>query len=256
MSPIISRVGFSFGFGRRRNVGPSGPFAFSATGGNINYSDPQYSFFIFTSPGTFTVTKNTNESTAQVFLVAGGGGGGGGGDGREATQCGAGGVVFARIPAPNITPGSYPVSVGGGGAPGAPRPVNSVQGVDSTFVYPANTLTAKGGGRGADWDANPSASPGGSGGGYDTSGYSPYTAGTGIQPTQNPGNPHVLGQFGNPGGGIVGGKAGPGAIAFYTPGNDFGPTLSAVYPGYSYGNTGYGAPGSTGIVIIRTKLST
>ena len=263
MAPLFT--GSKLGFGRVDAPSGAAVSKFSATGGNLNYSDPQYSFFIFTSPGTLTVTENTNQSTAEVFVVAGGGGGGGGGDERNPTGGGAGGVVFASIPAPNITPGTYSVQVGGGGGGGSPRGTNSTQGQNSTFAY-SSTITSAGGGRGADWDQNPQASPGGSGGGYDPSPYSPKSAGVGIQPSQNPGNPHIISQFGTPGGATWGGAAGPGAVPFYTPGSDFGPTLNAVFPGQSYGlsqgsggygcGCGLGSDGSSGIVIVRTKKST
>jgi len=261
----VTRGVGGFGFGRSAAAAAPQP-KFSATGGNLNYSDPQYSFFIFTSNGTFIVTENTNQSTAEVFVVAGGGGGGGGGDGRNATSGGAGGVVFASIPAPNIIPGTYQVVVGAQGGGGSARSINSTQGGNSSFEYPVSTITAAGGGRGADWDRNPTASPGGSGGGYDSSGYSPYAVGQGIQPSQNPGNPHIIAQFGTPGGAGSGGSAGPGALPHYTPGSDFGPTVGAVYPGQLYGmgpgGSGWGhsgppgSDGGSGIVIVRTKKST
>jgi hypothetical protein len=262
MAPIFTGSKFGFGGGAGDVVVP-----FSATGGTI-YSDPQYSFYVFTSPGTFSVTSGN--STTDVFLVAGGGGGGTGGDERNPTGGGAGGVVFATIPAPNINAGSYPIVVGPGGTGSItpagsnwPGPAN-FSGNPSTFVYGATTITALGGGRGASWRTNGSASPGGSGGGYDPSPYSPNTGGTGNQPTQNPGNPHVLHQWGSPGGGTYGGAAGPGFAPYYAPGSNFGQTLDAVFPA-TYGRTagagGYGAgsglalPGNAGIVIVRTVKS-
>lgn len=268
MAPIFT--GRAFGFGRVDAAGAATIPQFSATGGNLNYSDPQYSFYIFTSPGTFTVTENTKQSTAEVFVVAGGGGGGTGGDLRNPTGGGAGGIAFASIPAPNITAGSYPVEVGvlgsgSGPPPAAPGPLN-YPGGNSTFSYGATTITAIGGGAGTSWRERGSAAPGGSGGGYDPSPYTPNVGGTGIQPSQNSGNPHIIAQFGNPGGGTWGGAAGPGSIPFYTPGPSFGPTVNAVYPGQSYGlnqgsggwgcGGGAGTSGTGGIVIIRTLKST
>lgn len=267
MAPIFTGNKFGFGGGG----GEIGPIPFSATGGTI-YSDPQYSFYVFTSPGTFSVTSGS--SITDVFLVAGGGGGGTGGDERNPTGGGAGGVVFATIPAPNINAGSYPVTVGpGGGGSITPAGANSpgpanFSGTPSTFVYGATTITALGGGRGASWRTDGQASPGGSGGGYDPSPYTPNVGGTGDQPTANPGNPHVLQQWGNPGGGTWGGSGNPGNTSVSVPpatNPDFMPTLNAVFPatyGRAQGAGGYGGgsglalPGGIGIVIVRTKKST
>ena len=70
MSPIISRAGFSFGFGRRRG-GASGP-SFSATGGTVTTAAGK-TIHTFTGSGTFTVTSGSG--TVDYLVVAGGGGG-------------------------------------------------------------------------------------------------------------------------------------------------------------------------------------
>ena len=83
-------TGLKFGFGS----GPSGSgvAAFSASGGDSEYTYNGYKIHKFTQNGTFTVASGT--ATGKLFMVAGGGGGGGnhGGGG------GAGGVVVSDVP--------------------------------------------------------------------------------------------------------------------------------------------------------------
>ena len=188
MSPILSRAGFSLGFGRRRG-GASGP-SFSATGGNqtpANGLAPGngYKYHTFTSPGTFTVSSGSD--TVEILAVGGGGGGvtlGGGG--------GAGGLVYAPS-YPVLSNVSFTIVVGGGGAGGTSGPRVSGQGTPTTLTGPV-TITADGGGR-AEMQAG--GFPGGSGGGGTNPPSGPF--GTATQPTANPGIVGLL-QYGNPGG--------------------------------------------------------
>ena len=156
----------------------------SATGGCITTCG-NYKVHTFLAPGTFTVSCAGNcagSNSVSYVVVAGGGGGGGdqtngyGGGGGA-----AGGYREGRTPqcsswtvsplgcttGPNnglpvsASPGSYPITVGGGGALGA-SPGSSgsglfgTSGVDSTF----STITSAGGGGGA----GPPNSPAGAGG--------------------------------------------------------------------------------------------
>ena len=196
MSPILSRAGFSLGFGRRRGGGggsiPISPI--TATGGTATPSG-SFTVHTFTSPGTFTVTSGNDY--IQYLVIAGGGGGGGYGGGVYGAGGGAGGyrtnvpgqTSGGNSPAESvstiITPGLYPVSVGPGGAsetngspshfgPGTPFPVESIGG-----GY---------GGRGSN------GSGGGSGGGAGWPGGSFPTGGSGTS-----------------GQGFVGGRSSPGS---------------------------------------------
>lgn len=121
-----------------------------------------YIYHTFIGPGSFIVSGSS--ATVEVFVVGGGGGGGSDGSGAGGGGGGAGGLVYATsVP---LSVGSYPVTVGLGGAV-------STNGNDSTF----HTLfTAKGGGAGRAYAIG--SNPGGSGGGSGAR----SSAGTAIQP--------------------------------------------------------------------------
>ena len=209
MSPIISRAGFSFGFGRRR--GGAAPSGFSATGGNIDALAPGngYKYHTFTGPGTFTVSSGGN---VEVLIVGAGGGtlshpaccvGHGGG--------GAGGLLYGSIP---ISAGPYSVTIGQG-SPGA-------AGGDTIF----NSLTAFGGGSGGYYNGGAvPATSGGSGGGAGFQSGNP----TGSPATQTPSG--ALTGYGNRGGNAStgggqltnGGGGGAGGAGNDSPGGASGP---------------------------------
>ena len=198
MSPILSRAGFSLGFGRRRNVGGGGP-AFSATGGNqtpANGLAPGngYKYHTFTSPGTFTVSSGSN--TVELLVVAGGGGGGDGGGGNGGGG-GAGGVRF--YPSLTASPGPYSITVGSGGNAAPQYDIPGTAGTPST----AFGKTANGGGHSN--YAYSSLKNGGSGA---ATGYS-VPAGTGNAGGNDPlANPVSEGNSGGPAGGGGAGDAG------------------------------------------------
>lgn len=134
-----------------------------ATGGTIIDGGDGYIYHIFTGNGTFAVNRPPAAIDSVDYLIVAGGGGhgssqpfGGGG--------GGGGFVFGNIGVSNA-PGSYPITVGGGGpnSPLTPAP-SGRNGSPST----AFGLTAAGGGGGA--QAGPpvalaTGASGGSGGG-------------------------------------------------------------------------------------------
>ena len=105
-------------FNSNLNAGTIGPNqsagpAVEASGGNIDGLEPGngYKYFVFTSPGTFTLSAVDDAGTDFDFLVVGGGGGGGV---QHAAGGGAGGVLHGEgIP---LAVGSYTVTCGGGGA--------------------------------------------------------------------------------------------------------------------------------------------
>ncbi|MGV2391123.1 MAG UNVERIFIED_CONTAM: hypothetical protein LVR29_32045 [Microcystis novacekii LVE1205-3] len=96
-----------------------------ATGGLISYYGGK-TIHTFLSLGTFTVT-NPSLTSVDYLVVAGGGaggsdtagnGGGGGAGGLRSTVAatGGGGSVESALPV-STSPGSYTVTIGGGGAP-------------------------------------------------------------------------------------------------------------------------------------------
>lgn len=201
MAPLLSRASQSFGFGRKKVSGGGG---ISVTGGDVaNALDPGngYLYHTFASSGALVVESGT--ITAQVLVVAGGGGGGGG---YYTGGAGAGGVVYgSSIP---LSPGTYPIVVGSGGA-GAPFATLAGNGGPSQF----NSVTAIGGGGGGSGPPGPVGSAGGSSGG---SGYYSGPPG-GLTPQPVPVSYTAYGNnstpwdpgIGNGGGGAGGGRPGP-----------------------------------------------
>ena len=107
-----------------------------ASGGNNTYTFNGYTVHAFTSDGTFTVTKG---GEVEVLLV--GGGGSGGND--NAAGGVAGGLIFKTI---TVTPGAYPIDIGGGGGVVG----NEAQGQDGqdTTGFGQTALGGGGGGGG------------------------------------------------------------------------------------------------------------
>jgi len=172
---------------------------FSATGGSTS-TVSGYKYHTFTSSGAFVV------SSGQVSidsLVVAGGGGGSGGSGNSGGLHGGGGGAGGMIASANviISPGTYPVTIGAGGACNA-------NGDNSVF----NGNTAIGGGKGASEGSGPTraAGNGGSGGG------ATYNAsfGTGTAGQGNPG-----GQGAGGGNYATGGGGGAGAVGGSAPNN-------------------------------------
>ena len=148
-----------------------GPSGIDATGGTKTQSG-LYNIHTFTSPGTFVVISAPGTANIQYLVIGGGAGGsqGGGGAGGMRTNVpgenpgGPGGSTEAAYP---LTAGTYPVTVGNGGAGGCPNNGAGVAGEDSSFnttnVNSKGTITSTGGGYGGKLDTN--GGPGGSGGG-------------------------------------------------------------------------------------------
>lgn len=166
---------------------------FSAEGGTISTysaSGVTYKVHIFTSSGNFIVTSGT--ASVDYLVIAGGGGGGcdraGGG--------GAGGYVAGTT---TISPGTYSVTVGAGGAGATGDTQRGVNGSNSVF---GTLVTAIGGGGGGS-ENNPVGVAGGSGGGGSYTGSAAGGAGTAGQ-----GNPGGTAQAGFPRAPAGGGGAG------------------------------------------------
>lgn len=161
-----------------------------ASGGTV-ITTPTRKIHVFTSPGTFTVNYAFPTSTIDYMVVAGGGAGGRPNLGvGAAAGGGAGGYRTGTGFSVNASPGSYPITVGGGGS------IPSSNGSPSTF----STITSTGGGAGSRVTSIfltfSTAGSGGSGGG---SFFTP-TLGSGNTPPVTPpqGNPGGVGAFAGP----------------------------------------------------------
>ncbi len=214
------------------------PEKVTASGGNLVDAAARgngYTYHTFSSPGNFTVTAGRGSlGIIEVLVVAGGGSGSGT---NVSGGAGAGGVVLAT--GYEVTPGTYPVSVGGGGAAPAfsgPNPTRSGNpGNDSYFGPSGARLTAKGGaGSGNSYIGGVAAKSGGcgAGGGWYTTGW-PLGSSTEATPgpsTQgdetHPGAPGTITNYGNaggqgggfnPNGGIGGGGGGAGSVGDSNP---------------------------------------
>jgi hypothetical protein len=202
------------------------------TSGSVNtFTLGGYNVIEFTGNGTLTVTQ---PGLVDILLVAGGGGAGGNDD---AGGGGAGGVVFRKnFP---VTPQSYSIVVGNGGAV-------ETNGEDTT----AFGLTAIGGGSGGR-NTGPAPSSGGSGGGgwWDSVGAAalqPSSASGGYGNQGGEGDRATVSYEGAGGGGAggpgvnsrtsFGGQAAPGGFGLY-----FGD-----YFGTSVGEDGWFASGGSG----------
>ena len=214
-------------FVQESNVGNLVPTYISATGGTITTSG-DYKIHTFTGDGTFTVSSVGNSegggSGVSYMVIAGGGSGGSGGSSVTGGGGGAGGFREGKnsgdpysaspLNAPagltvSASPGSYPISVGGG-APAASSGGDNAGNVGSTSTF--STITSAGGGGGG---ANAACgSAGGSGGGGKESDGVGHAGNTPpVSPPQgNPGgNGSEPGNFSGGGGGAggPGGTGGP-----------------------------------------------
>lgn len=232
----------------------------SASGGNSVTSDALYYYHTFTSNGTFTVTGATG--IICDYLVVAGGGGGGGGESQNGYGGGGGGGGaggYLSVQSALVTPNSYPIVIGGGGAGGASGNTNTSQNGANGSNTTAFGLTAVGGGYGGgdDTDQAGDGGSGGGGGGDSPVGY------VGASNAANQGNPGAIGPTTNRSGGGGGGAASSGQSAqsgnraghggsgrvwlngtAYAGGGGAGPggTEQASYPGY--GGMGGGGTGS------------
>ena len=176
----------------------------SATGGTT-VTDGAYTYHVFVANGNFVVSEGPGTIEALVI------GGGGAARGDWPGGGGAGGVAHAQ--SWPMTPGTYPVVIGAGGAasPISSGDGSANKGADTTF----NGITGLGGGAGTQ-DAYQSPLPfnsaylsGGSGGGNGDEPVGPTTAaGTGTQPTQ-PNHSGLVTNYGNPGFAPAGGNTWP-----------------------------------------------
>ena len=185
---------------------PSTPPPLSASGGT-EIVDGSYTYHVFVSNGNFVASSGSGDVEAIII------GGGGAARGDWPGGGGAGGVAHAENWP--MTPGTYPVVIGDGGAasPISSGDGSANKGSDTTF----NGITGLGGGAGTQ-DAYQSPLPfnntylsGGSGGGNGDEPGGPTTAaGTGTQPTE-PTHSGLVTNYGNPGYTPAGGNTWPAA---------------------------------------------
>ena len=160
----------------------------TATGGTITTVDTDYKVHTFTGDGTFCVSSGAGPFAIVDYMVIGGGGGGGswtgGGGGaggfREAKTGNNGchtASPLATCVGIQMSPGAYPVTVGGGGSSGS-------SGSDSIF----STITSAGGGHGQSFSTGGSGGSGGGSGGGSPTGPNPggYSGGSGNTPPVSP----------------------------------------------------------------------
>ena len=219
------------------------PTFINATGGTITTCG-DYKIHTFTSSGCFAIASAPTpaNNTVSYVVVAGGGGGGqyqagggGGGGFREGKNSPDPYSPVSPLDAGSGLPvgaGTYPVSVGAGGASGLTPAQNDNSGANSVF----STITSAGGGNG------------GAGGGPEPFGYASAGGsggGGGEQRCGNAGNtPPVSPPQGQPGGNSTGtaGAGGGGASA-----------LGSNAPSTGGGSGGAGTPTSiTGSEIVRS----
>ena len=182
-----------------------GTATWTATHGGLTY---RYHAF----PGSANFTVSSGISTAEALVVAGGGGGGAG---RDSGGGGAGGL--RTITSATLTPGTYPIVVGSGGAGGPYWPGWSLGnahasaqrgGTSSAFGFDS---TGGGGRQGP--SGPPNTAPGGSGAGANFTG-APGNAGNTPPVSPPQGNPGGNGAYQYPGpepGFVSGGGGGAGA---------------------------------------------
>ena len=225
-------------------VSPVPPPVGSATGGDINGQAPGngYKYHTYTTTGASTfVVSGGDLQNCQIFVV------GGGGSGGRADAGGGGGGGIAYATGKTLTAGTYPVTVGAGGA-GIPPSSGERRGNDggnSSFVTPGYTITGNGGGAGGGYPGQ-NGNPGGSGGG--NRGHNGNTV-PASQPTANPGIPNLT-NYGNPGGGAGGSFGGGGGGALSAGGSGNGPNTTG-----GNGGAGRAFPAFAGPIIGVPSLN-
>ena len=203
------------------------------TGGTITYTATS-TIHTFTTSSTLVCTKS---GTARVLVVGGGGAGG------SYTGGGGGGGGVTSTDSYLLTPQTYTVNVGAGGAAGNYNTVAPSPGATSTF----GTLSAYGGGRGSigggadNWAATAGGSGGGGGSRTGKTSGAAGTTGMGFAGGDSAGESGNYGSGGGGGAGQVGGNGG-------TNGGLGGNGVTSTISGASvvYGGGGGGAVCGTG----------
>ena len=153
------------------------PSVAEGTGGTESIANG-FKYHIFTTPGTFQVTRAGN---AEIAVIGGGGGGATSGGDSYGGGGGSGGIVY--FPEIALSETSYPINIGSLGTTGN-------RGGDTTGFG----VVAKGGGVGTPRQNPNPLGPGGSGGGRSDD---QSTINVSIQPQQNTGVSGII-QYGSP----------------------------------------------------------
>ena len=244
------------------------PAYITASGGNTTITCGDYKTHIFTADGCFSITQAGQGATGKIDYLVIAGGAGGGGDG--AGGGGAGGFRLSNTygtPAPTMSPlatptaitaspGTFPITVGGGGTAGVYSPA-SCGGAGGNSIY--STITSAGGGNGA--RGAPGSGPhntggaGGSGGGGTRGGVGGAGNTPPVSPPQGnaggPGGPQPNGDGGG-GAGAAGGNSsssptgGVGGAGSFIADGIIGPTAPSYGEGGPVSNTRYFAGGGGG----------
>jgi len=231
---------------------------FICADGGTKLTNGNFTTHVFTADSNFVVNRISNlaaNNVADYFVVAGGGGGGRGSAPKYmAGGAGAGGFrlsndtcMSAPVTSPLATPtgltlasGSYPITVGAGGAGSTVCNCKGVAGTNSIF----STITSAGGGQGGGGTGPQSTGGNGGSGGGGTSGGG---GGSGNTPPVSPpqGQDGSTSPPGNTNGGGAGGGAG--AAAGTTPSPSIGGTggVGSFVDNNLFGPTSasYGTPG-------------
>jgi hypothetical protein len=110
------------------------PFSAPIVTGGTLFTSGGFNYRVFTGNGTLGVSGST--LTADILVIAGGGGADNGGGG-------AGGLLYTA--SQSLTVNSFTVTIGAGGGSGG----SASNGIDSSLIGGAVSLTATGGGKGA-----------------------------------------------------------------------------------------------------------
>jgi len=143
-SPFASYFDFFSKTGKDAVTPEPPPLSPLSGSGGTKTTSGDYTIHTFTSPGTFSVASG--EANISYLVIGGGGSGGSLGGG------GGAGLVKYKSAEP-LTPGTYPVTVGPGGAEKAahPSPPNyGNSGGDSTFALSTPVVATGGGGGGGE----------------------------------------------------------------------------------------------------------
>jgi hypothetical protein len=211
-----------------------------ATGGIVS-SDGTYWYHMFPYSGTFTPTTAIS---ADVLCIAGGGGS----SFDRAGGGGAGGLLYSA--SQSLTTQAYTITIGSGGA-GAPTNTTGSSGGNSTVTGSGfTTLTAVGGGYGAQGGQN--GANGGSGGGSGTGGTG--TAGQGnnggtggsAAPNYGAGAGGGAGAVGDNGTSTFGGNGGNGVNTYSSWANATQTGVNGYYAGGGGGGTYQGGTAGAG----------
>ena len=217
---------------------------FNATGGTTSEPGNGYKYHFFTSSSTPGFEALQGEETVEYLII---GGGGGGGSTPDFSGCGGGGAGGFLTGSVLVSPGTYPIVVGAGGA--AQPGTKGLSGLDSSISFPSSLVAAGGGGGGGRSSASDVGGSGGGAGGYDP----PFIGSAGNQYSPiSPLFPAPAPGQGNPGGNsqprAAGGGGGAGAAGSNAPPSEAGGPGGNGLTGFTL-DTGippsYGTPGPT-----------